>query len=371
MITGGRRTLAAMSLKPTEEVTMHRFKLARTAVLALCVSLSLTTKAWSQQEPEEPLLDELTRLFQTEALSIGALLQTVGTFQADRTLPGGNGFTIATMRLAVYGQLDMGFGYFFQTDFTRTRPLLDAAMHYRIAPALRLDAGLFKVPFSREFLTPASSIDFVNRARVVASLAPNRQIGVQAGGSLAEGALGYAVGLFNGNRFAEANTNDNDNFLYAVRLTYDAAPARDADGGERLAFGLNLAFSRDDDVVLIGFPDGFEGDRLLIGVDGRWTRDRLLVAAELLAGDLDPVAAGSADPFGWQMTLGYMMSRRSQLLFRWDKFDPDVGAEADDLFIFGYNLWPSGATEVQLNYAIPTSGGLDEHQLLANLQVGF
>ncbi|NIR45361.1 MAG: hypothetical protein GWN99_13160 [Gemmatimonadetes bacterium] len=350
---------------------MHRFKLVLTAVLALCVTLSLATRAAAQQEPEEPLFDELTRLFQTRALSIGALLQTVGTFQADRTLPGGNGFSIGTMRLAVYGELDMGFGYFFQTDFTRTRPLLDASMHYTVAPLLRLDAGLFKVPFSREFLTPAGSIDFVNRARVVASLAPNRQIGVQAGGSLGNGPLAYAVGLFNGNRFSEANTNDNDNFLYAVRLTYDAAPARTAESRDRLAVGFNLAFSRDDDVVLIGFPGGFEGDRLLVGVDGRWTRDRLLVAAELIAGNLDPVADGSADPFGWQATLGYMISEKSQLLFRWDKFEPDVGVDADDLFIFGYNLWPTSATEIQLNYAIPTTGGFEEHQLLVNLQVGF
>lgn len=350
---------------------MHRTALARIGALVLCLELGLAAAAWSQDEPDEPLLDGLARLFQTEALSIGALLQTVGSFQADRTLPGGNGFSIATMRLAVYGELDMGFGYFFQTDFTRSRPLLDASMHYRVAPALRLDAGLFKVPFSREFLTPASSIDFVNRARVVASLAPNRQIGLQAGGQLGSGPLSYAMGLFNGNRFVEANANDNDDFLYAVRIAYDSdAPSRGAADG-RLAVGFNLAFSSDDDVTLVGFPDGFEGERLLFGLDARWNRDRWLAAAEIIGANLDPVAGATAEPYGWALTLGYMLNGKSQLLARWDSFDPDTGPDSDDLFILGYNLWPTGATEVQLNYVVPTAGGLDEHQLLANLQVGF
>lgn len=350
---------------------MHRCKLAGTGCLALFVCLILAGRAFAQQESEEPLFDELTRLFQTDALSIGTLLQTVGTFQADRTLPGGNGFTIATMRLAIYGDLDLGFGYFFQTDFTRTRPLLDASMYYRIAPALRLNAGLFKVPFSREFLTPASSIDFVNRSRVVAFLSPNRQIGIQANGELASGPLSYAVGLFNGNRFFEANINDNDNFLYALRLTYDVHSRRTGPSTDRLALGFNLAFSRDDNVLLIGFPDGFAGDRFLVGADARWTRDRLLAAAEIIAANLDPVDGRTVEPYGWQLTVGYRIGGKSQLLFRWDNFEPDIGERSDDLFILGYNVWPSSPTEVQVNYVIPTSGGLHEHRLLVNFQVGF
>jgi hypothetical protein len=350
---------------------MRRSIVAKTGILVLCFGLALTTEALPQQEAEEPLFDELKRLFQTDALSIGALLQTVGTFQADRTLPGGNGFTIGTMRLAIYGELDLGFGYFFQTDFTRSRPLLDASMYYRVVPALRLDAGVFKVPFSREFLTPASSIDFVNRSRVVASLAPNRQIGVQASGSIGAGPFAYTVGLFNGNRFLEANTNDNNDFLYAIRIAYDTGSPPQPSVEQRLALGFNFAFSSDDDVSLIGFPGGFEGDRLLFGVDARWTRDRLLAAAEIIGANLDPVAGVTAEPYGWQVTFGYMLGASSQALFRWDSFEPDGGLDADDLFILGYNLWPSSATEVQLNYGIPTSGGLDEHQLLVNLQVGF
>ncbi|HSG81691.1 MAG TPA: porin [Gemmatimonadota bacterium] len=349
-----------------------RQTLRRELILAVLCALLLTpTGVLGQDRQDEPLLDELTQMFQKPYLSFGALFQAVGTFQAERTLPGGNGFSIGTMRLRIYGELDMGFGYFVQTDFVFSRPILDAKMYYRLAPAIRLDAGVFKVPFSSEFLTYAGSIDFVNRSRAVIALAPGRQIGLQAGGELGSGSWTYSVGLFNGNRFLEANTNDNDDFLYAARIGYLPPALQGSGETDRFAVGLNAVYSKDSDVLLIGIADSFAGERVLFGLDARWTRQRWLLAGELIGASLDPTGGDSFEPFGWYLTGGYMLTPRSQALVRWDKFKPEVGEDPADLIILGYNLWPTSATEIQLNLGLPTRDSFDNSQLFINFQIGF
>ena len=71
---------------------------------------------------------------------------------------------------------------------------------------------MFKAPFSKEFLIGADAIDFVNRSRVVAVLAPGRQIGLQARGRLNPGIpVDYNLGIFNGNGYG-GNSNDNNDF---------------------------------------------------------------------------------------------------------------------------------------------------------------
>jgi hypothetical protein len=336
--------------------------------MALLIAPSV---AHTQESSDEPLLEELKRTFKKQSLSVGALFQTVGVFQWDRALPGGNGFSIANMRLLISGELDSGFGYFFQTNFIGSPAILDAMMYYTVAPALTVDAGLFKAPFSRELLTFAGNIDFVDRSRVATALAPGRQIGVQARGSLAEGMFAYRVGVFNGPRIVEGNINDNDQFLYVARLAYYPAAFRGPNESDQLEVAVNAGYSEDEDVLLVGFPDGFAGQRVLIGADARLTRDAWLVAAELIAVWLDPDEGSQIEPFGWHLTAGYMMTAKSQVLLRWEKFEPDTGSSTADQFILGYNLWPTGATEVQVNYVIPTSGGAGEQLLLLNAQVSF
>lgn len=168
---------------------------------------------------DEPLGEALKENFKKSYLSVGMLLQTVGDFQAERVAAGNNGFNISNFRLSLSGELDRGFAYFVQANFIASPAILDARLSYRLSPHLLLDAGLFKAPFSKEFLTTADAIDFVNRAQVVTALVPGREIGVQLRGELAGPAVTATIGGFNGNRSA-ANNNDNGEFLYAGRLAW-------------------------------------------------------------------------------------------------------------------------------------------------------
>ena len=130
----------------------------------LCVFLSSSELRAQTATGDEPLLGQLTDHFKKEYLSIGLLMQTAGDFQPERSFPGNNGFSIATLRLVLSGNLDKGFGYLVRTNFTASPTILDAMTYFRLSPAVTIAAGLFRSPFSKEQLTGAGAIDFVNRS---------------------------------------------------------------------------------------------------------------------------------------------------------------------------------------------------------------
>ncbi len=340
----------------------------RTAMSLLCaVLLLMGTHAHAQQN--DPLLQQLVQTFQRDYLTIGALFQTVADGQIERTAPGENGFSVANFRLRVLGELDNGFGYLLQTNFTGAPAILDARMSYRFHPSVRVMVGQFKSPFSAEFLTYAGSIDFVNRAQAVTALAPGRQIGAQA--EWRHDALGISAGVFNGNATV-VNGNDGDGFLYVARANGQWPLTTSGDTPASLELGLNAAYSNDDAVNIGGVITSFTGNRAVFGGDARLVHGRLLVAAEALVMSLDPDLGANRTPWGSHVTAGYMSSAKTQLLVRWDGFERDDGTDRQDYVILGLNVWPTLATEVQVNYLIdPDDAAFDHHQLLVNFQLGF
>ena len=340
--------------------------LLRAAPALLCVALPATAQA----QTDEPVLTQLVQTFKKPYLSVGMLVQSVADFQIERSFAGANGFALANARLNVGGELDGGFGYFFQTNFAGTARILDARLSYRPLNAVRVSAGQFKAPFSYELLTDAASTDFVNRSQVVTALAPGRQLG----GELALGAraapVGFSAGVFNGNAIG-ANANDNNALLYVAR--FRATPVRPPDGhAGRLLMGVNAAFSRDAAAALPAIlPTPFAGDRTLLGADARYTDGPMLLSGEVIYAHLAPEVGPSIEPWGFHATAGYHPSPKTQVLARWDYLDPGVAA-ATSLILFGFNAWPTGATKMQVNYLFDTDQpGVDNHRLLVNFQLGF
>ena len=342
------------------------------AVALASLALAVMPAAAVAQAPDadEPLLEELRSQFQRESLSIGMLFQLVADFQPDRSFAGDNGFSLGNARIRVYGELDGGFGYLVQANLIDAPAVLDAAGHYRVTDGLVLRGGLFKAPFSGEFLTSAAAIDFVNRSQVVRALAPGRELGFQVGGDLLDGILSYGLGLFNGNSF-DGNDNDSDEFLWVGRVTVAPEALRGPEEGDRLEIGINAGLSDDESAAIGDLVTAFDGERTLFGADARFTRGPLLLSGELIAARLEPDVGAAADALGFHLTAGYKPTPRTQLLFRWDSFSPDDVRRDLDRLILGLNIWPTGATELQVNYVIPTQDSVDNHQLLVNAQVGF
>ncbi len=312
----------------------------------------------------EPVYDRLREALDKPYFRVGVLLQSVADFQADRVLPGENGFSVANARLRLSGDLDERVDYLLQTNFAAVPSILDARVGLGLSERVEVGMGLFKVPFSQEFLTGAGNIDFVNRSQVVTAFAPGRQMGVSVSGWLRPGVARLSAGLFNGNR-GGVSQNDNGQLLYVARLSL----RRNGGDEGRLDAGVNVAASRDDAAALPGVAPSFAGRRVLAGGDVRFTRDRLLLAGELIVAHLSPQGRPDADPFGFHLTAGYMLDRRSQVLIRWDALEGDGLAPDSHWLVFGYNLWYTAVLELQANYVLDTDA--TTHQLLVNAQVQF
>jgi phosphate-selective porin OprO/OprP len=75
--------------------------------------------------------------------------------------------------------------------------ILDAFMTFRAGSSLRLTAGKFKVPVGLERIMAATDLRFIERA-LPSSLVPNRDLGVQLDGEVANAFMSYSIGYFNG-----------------------------------------------------------------------------------------------------------------------------------------------------------------------------
>ncbi|MGM0547375.1 MAG: porin [Bacteroidota bacterium] len=321
------------------------------------------------QDKSDSDFDAFQEHFQKDYFTVGGLLQTVGDYQFERA-SGENGYSVGNARLQVKGVFDGKFGYQLQTNFINSPAVLDANVHYTASPYFSLKAGLFKSPFSYEYLTGAAAIDFVNRSSVVNQLVPKRQVGMQVYGSLDEGRFKYSGGMFNGNGFGR-NENADGNFLYSARLEANSGVENHTVDG--LMVGLNASYEQSDEVSSGGgVLSGVEGEQLLLGADTRIIYDKMMLAGEFIYSTVnDDDLMDQYNPFGYYVTGGYYVTPKAQLLARWDYFESDVLGTDSESIIGGINIFPSEVSEVQLNYIYPIEEGVDFSRILLNLQIAF
>jgi hypothetical protein len=239
------------------------------------------------QEENESKIDQLIEKVKSPEINLGLLIQFVADYQDYRVLPGQNGFSLGSARIILHGELDNGFGYLFQTNFIKSPAILDAMVSYTFSEFLSIKTGLFKVPFSNEFLIFGGDIDFVNRSQVVTLLAPGRQIGMQASSRIFNQRLKGSIGIFNGNN-PGLNSNDNNKYLIAGRLDLHEKSFLTTEG--ILKGALNAAYSEDKEINfsnLVLLPV-FEGKRYIYGADVRLELSNFLISGEYILARFDP-----------------------------------------------------------------------------------
>lgn len=329
-------------------------------VILTALSGVLPSALHAQSADQEPSLEALRELFQRPELTLGMLVQAV----LDPGLDGAPAAAqVAAARLRLSGVLDGGFRYDLQTNFAASPSLLDARVGWSPNASFAVDAGRFKTPFSREFLTYAGSIDFVDRARVVSALAPNRQVGVRLSGRLDE-YVTWAAGGFTGS----SNSVPGEPLLGVFRLE---GSGMEAGEDALLSLGGQVAFGRDGAIGRGVGGNTFRGDGLLVGLDGRFTSGALLLAGEYIRGDWEPSFGGDGDADGLYLTAGWHLEDDHQVLVRWDRYRSVTAAEADDAIVLGYNVWPTGASEIQVNGVFPLRDSALPYRLVVNFQLGF
>ncbi|MGH8243605.1 MAG: porin, partial [Steroidobacteraceae bacterium] len=134
----------------------------------------------------------------------------IDTFQATRVRPFIEG-TVAEI-----------YDFKFMPDFGQGRTVIqDAYVTARFNPAAQLTVGKFKSPVGLERLQSANDLKWVQRGYPT-SLVPNRDIGLQLGGELADGRLSYQAAFLNGSNDgsssdAFSDTDVNDDKEWALR----------------------------------------------------------------------------------------------------------------------------------------------------------
>ncbi len=184
--------------------------------------------------------------------------------------------------------------------------LKDAFVRYQVATPLQLVAGLRKMGFSHEELTPASKLLTIERGEMNDRFGEadylGRDIGLAAEGELLRVApgsqgltIGYALGVFNGSG-TRRSQDWNDAKQFCERLTLSKL--------DWLSFGANA--SQRNDSLTGQLMTAWGGDISL-------RPGRIMLEAEALYGDAEP---------GQRMLGGYV-----QCFWRLNAFEPGIRFE--------------------------------------------
>ncbi|HVW69801.1 MAG TPA: porin, partial [Steroidobacteraceae bacterium] len=119
-------------------------------------------------------------------------------------------FLFRKVRPYIEGTIDNDYDFRFMPDFAGGKTIiLDAFLTARVLPWLAVQAGKFKGPVGLERLQPDQYNRFMELG-LPSDLVPNRDLGIEIGGDLLGGTLGYAIGTFDGvadGSSTDANSN--------------------------------------------------------------------------------------------------------------------------------------------------------------------
>lgn len=306
----------------------------------VCGLALLAGPASAQQGPGAP------------AVRLSGYLQARETWQERVGLTG----TINRARLAASGSVGPGFSWRLQGEFRTGNvgngrasvSLQDAYIRWSRA-RVGIQAGQFKTPFAREFVTPLADLETPDRATVVDSLAPKRDIGVMVDYDHRQ-RVQLLAGVFNGEG-SNTTANRDSTVLGVMRAVARPHP--------RLTLGVNVA--------------RYFGDSTRFGADVNYEGPRLTLRAEVLAQSRDSM--GGARDRGWLALAAVKLREDVQVVAKYEDFErPALGPAQDNRAWTGaVNVLLAGPavrlTGAYINREVGNAGATGT--VLAQLQVRF
>jgi hypothetical protein len=226
--------------------------------------------------------------------------------------------------------------------------LQDAVVRYKPG-AFAIQAGQFKTPFTREFITSLSDIETADRSTVVDSLAPKRDIGVMAEYAFGADAT-VLLGLFNGEG-QNVTANADSNYLIVGRVTGRPVPF--------LTLGANVA--------------DYAGDSTRYGVDVAIEYMGAIFRAEYVTQNRQGI---DIDDEGWYAQGAYRVGRWVQLVLKLEGFSRDgiTLASRNNAATGGVNVeFPGGKVRLLVDYVSREIGepGTRTGTVIGQAQVKF
>ena len=281
-----------------------------------------------------------------------------GYLQAREVYQSGSGLTgsINRARLAASGTVVEVVTWRLQAEFRTgsvgtgraSVSLQDAYLRYSPG-AWAVQAGQFKTPFSREFITSLADIETADRSAVVDSLAPKRDIGVV--GEYNGLWLTVLGGVFNGEG-QNVNANADSAVLGVARMAVQPMT--------ELSFAMNVA--------------RYFGDSTRYGVDVAYEPGWGTLKGEYLGQHRD--AAGGRDDWGWYGLGAVPLSRGVQLVGKYEELArPRISSPVRiRTWTAGVNIFPRTRNfRLTVDYASRAIGnpGVRKGRVLAQVQARF
>jgi hypothetical protein len=214
--------------------------------------------------------------------------------------------------------------------------------------SLGIQLGQFKTPFTREFIVSLTEVETADRAFVVDTLAPKRDIGIMADYAVG-GRATLAVGVFNGDG-QNVTANADSSLLGVARATYRVIPF--------LVLGVNAAH--------------YFGDSTRYGLDASLESPWAVLRAEYVGQHRD---AGGDDDGGWYLLAAAPATPWLQPLAKFERFERGgIGLVPLEAWTAGVNVRPWGRnTRITLEYVSRKAGdpGVRRALGLAQVQVLF
>ena len=233
-----------------------------------------------------------------------------GYIQARETYRDGVGLTgsINRARLTAYGSAVSGVTWRIQGEFRTgsvgtgkaSVSLQDAYIRYQ-SGEFGLQAGQFKTPFTREFITSLADVETADRSTVVDSVAPKRDIGLMADYAIGPTAT-VMLGVFNGEG-QNVTTNSDSTLLWAGRASVRPVAY--------LTLGANAA--------------AYHTDSTRYGVDAGLEYRGATLKAEYIGQHRD---GGTVDDKGWYAQGTYKVHPWVQLVLKQEDFRRSEISEA-------------------------------------------
>jgi hypothetical protein len=298
---------------------------------------------------------------QSSPSSSRAAIELSGYIQARETYQEKIGLTatINRARLALSGSVLSHLDWKIQGEFRTGAPgagsasvsLQDAYVRWA-RDGLGVQLGQFKTPFTREFITSLSEVETADRAAVVDSLAPKRDIGVMAYYATG-GRVTMTAGIFNGEG-QNVTTNRDSSALGVGRVTFRPISS--------LIFGANVA--------------RYFADSTRYGVDASIDSPWLIVRGEYIGQHRDVL--DFADDKGWYALAAVPVRLWLQPVIKYEWFErggvAPTGASRNRAWTAGINFFPWGRrARLTLEYISRQVGdpGIRRDLGLAQAQVVF
>lgn len=289
----------------------------------------------------------------SSGVKLSGYLQARETWQERAGLTG----TINRARLTASGGLATAFTWRLQGEFRTGNAgngkasvaLTDAYIRWK-HDDLGIQAGQFKTPFTREYLTSLADLESADRSTVVDSLAPKRDIGVMADYAF-RGVVTVAGGVFNGEG-VNTTSNRDSTVLGVARVAVRPIP----------------------EISLGGDVARYFGDSTRYGVDGSYEGPLVTVRGEYVAQSRDSL--GGKHDHGWFALAGVRVVEQLQLVAKVEDFHRDAISreQRNRAWTAAANLFPVGnAVRLTVEYVSRKIGdpGTRKGLVLTQLQVRY